>query len=222
MLEIVRSEEDVHATHHRVSGMNFIRGGYVVLASVQEPCAEAESQLVVSAALEMDMQPSSPAPDNDLREDDDDDDDPSTPREDVIQTPPPILAPQLQTPSTSRPANLYSQKSKSLQVNIREPPSKELVQHVVDAFNASLPSSPIRSAPQRRPSLSPSAPTQEDLPQEELSPVRERKSKTKQDKRPKKKPRGLLGRLYSTRLLKVTALKILCTFFKSNKSCHSK
>ena len=54
VLEIVRSEEDVHAAHHKVSGMNFILGGYAVPPSVQEPCAEADSQLVVSTAPEMD------------------------------------------------------------------------------------------------------------------------------------------------------------------------
>ena len=34
MLEIVRSDEDVHAAHHRVSKMNFIPGGYAVPPSV--------------------------------------------------------------------------------------------------------------------------------------------------------------------------------------------
>ena len=62
MLEIVRSDEDVHAAHHRVSGMNFIPGGYAVPPSVREQRAEAESQLVVSTAPETDTQPLSPAP----------------------------------------------------------------------------------------------------------------------------------------------------------------
>ena len=93
MLEIVCSDEDVHAAHHRVLGMNFIPSGYTVPPSVREQCAKAESQLVVSIAPETDTQPSSPAPDNDARDDNDDDDEPSTPREDVIQTPPPIPAP---------------------------------------------------------------------------------------------------------------------------------
>ena len=43
MVEIVCSEEDEHAAHHRVLGMNFIPGGYVVPALVREPRAEAES-----------------------------------------------------------------------------------------------------------------------------------------------------------------------------------
>ena len=118
MLEIVRSDEDVHAAHHRVSGMNFIPGGYAVLPSVREQRAEAESQLVVSTAPETDTQPPSPALDNDAGDDNDDDDEPSTPREDVIRTPPPIPAPQLQTPPALRPANVFTRKSKSLQVNI--------------------------------------------------------------------------------------------------------
>ena len=74
MLEIVRSKEDVHSAHYRVSGMNFIPGGYVVPAAVREAHVEAESQLVVSAPAETDMQPPSPVLDNDPREDDDDED----------------------------------------------------------------------------------------------------------------------------------------------------
>ena len=179
VLEIVCSDKDVHATHLRVSGMNFIPDGYAAPPLVRKQRVEAESQLVVSTAPETDTQPPSPAPDNDPRDDNVDDDEPSTPREDVIRTPPPVPAPQLQTLPASRLANVFSRKSKSLQVNIREPPSQELIQRVVDAFNASLPSSPRRSAPQRRPSLLPSAPTQEDLPQEELSPLRERRTKLK-------------------------------------------
>ena len=188
MLEIVRSDEDVHAAHHRVSGMNFIPGGYAVPPLVRKQRAEAKSQLVVSTAPETDTQPPSPAPDNDAGDDNDDDDKPSTPCEDVIRTPPPIPAPRLQIPPASRPANVFTRKSKSLEVNIRESPSKELVKRVVDVFNAVLPASLISSASQRRLSLSPSAPTQEDLPQQELLPVLERRTKMKQDKRPKKKP----------------------------------
>ena len=95
MLEIVRSEEDVHAAHHKVLGMNFIPGGYAVPASVREARAEVESQLVVSAAAKMDTQPLSPVPDNDPREDDDDENKPSTPCEDVIPAPLTIPVPQL-------------------------------------------------------------------------------------------------------------------------------
>ena len=75
--------------------MNFIPSGYAVLPLVREQRAEAESQLVVSTVPETDTQPSSPAPNNDPRDDNVDDDEPSTPREDVIRTPPPVPAPQL-------------------------------------------------------------------------------------------------------------------------------
>ena len=108
MLEIVRSDEDVHAAHHRVSGMNFIPDGYAVPPSVREQRAEEESQLVVSTTSETNMQPPSPAPDNDAGDDIDDDDEPSIPRKDVIRTLPPIPAPQLQTPPASRPANVFT------------------------------------------------------------------------------------------------------------------
>ena len=44
MLEIVLcSEEDVHAAHQGVSGMNFIPDGYAVPTLVREARAEAES-----------------------------------------------------------------------------------------------------------------------------------------------------------------------------------
>ena len=119
MLEIVRSNEDVHAAHHRVSGMNFIPGGYAVPPLVREQHAEVESQLVVSTAPETDTQRSSPAPDNDARDDNDDDNEPSTPHEDVIRTLPPIATPQLQTPPALRPANVFTRKSKSLQVSLQ-------------------------------------------------------------------------------------------------------
>ena len=98
--------------------------------------------------------------------------------------------PQLQSPSASNPANTYSRKSKSLQVNIQEPPSEELVRQVAEALNTPLPSSPEASPIQRRGTVSPSAPTQEDVPQGELSPLCERRTKMKHDKRPRKKLRG--------------------------------
>ena len=41
--------------HHRVSGMNFIPSGYVVLAAVRDARAEAKSQLITSAPAETDM-----------------------------------------------------------------------------------------------------------------------------------------------------------------------
>ena len=71
------------AAHYRVSGMNFIPGGYVVLAVVREARIEAKNQLIVSAPAETDKQPPSLVADIDLQEDDNDEDKPSTHREDV-------------------------------------------------------------------------------------------------------------------------------------------
>ena len=130
VLEIVHSQEDVLAAHYRVSGMNFIPSGHVVSALVRDARGEVESQLIEGAPAETDTQPPSPNPNNEIQEDEDDEDESSTPRMNVIPNSPDRLAmppPQLQTPSTSNPTSTYSQKSKSLQVNIQEPPNDELV-----------------------------------------------------------------------------------------------
>ena len=120
------------AAHQRVSGMNFIPGGHVIPASIRDAQGEVESQLVEGAPAETDTQPPSPNPINETQEEDDDDDDdePSTPKVIVISSSPdqrPLPPPQLRTPPASNPANTYSRKSKSLQVNIQEPPSEELI-----------------------------------------------------------------------------------------------
>ena len=197
VLEIVRSQEDVLAAHQRVSGMNFIPSGHVILASIRNAQDEVESQLVEGALAETDTQPPSPNPINETREeeddDDDDDDEPSIPKVIVISSSPdrrPLPPPQLQTPPASNPANTYTKKSKSLHVNIQQPLSNELIRRVAKALGTPLPSSPGASPTQRRGTVSPSAPTREDLPQEELSPLRERRTKMKHDKRHKKRPRG--------------------------------
>ena len=189
VLEIVRSQEDVLVAHHRVSGMNFIPGGHVVPASVRDARGEVESQLIEGAPAKMDMQPLSPNPNNKIQEDVDDEDEPSTPRMNVIPSSlnrHAMPLPQLQTPFASNPASTYSRKSKSLQINIQEPPNDELVRRVIEAFNTPLPSSSGASSIQKRRIVSSSAPTQEDLPQEELLPPRERRTKMKHDKWPRK------------------------------------
>ena len=132
------------AAHHRVLGMNFIPGGHVAATSIRDARGEVESQLIEGAPAKTDTQPPFPNPDNEIQEDKDDKDGPSTPRVNVIpssldQRTMPL--PQLQTPSESNPASTYSQKSKSLQVNIQEPPNDELVRRVIEAFNTLLPSS---------------------------------------------------------------------------------
>ena len=156
--------------------------------SIRDARGEVESQLIEGAPVETDTQPPSPNPIHD-----DDDDEPSTPPVIVISSSPlrpPLPPPQLRTPPASNPANTYSKKSKSLQVNIHQPPSDELIRCVAEALNSPLPSSPRASPTQRMGSLSPTAPTKEDLPQEELSPPHERRTKLKHDQRPKKRPRG--------------------------------
>ena len=181
------------AAHQRVSGMNFIPGGHVIPASIRDARGEVESQLLEGAPAETDTQPPSPNPINETQEEEDDDDEPSTPKVIVISSSPdwrPLPPTQLQTPPASNPANTYSRKSKSLQVNIQEPPSNELIRRLAEALGTPLPSSLGASPTQRRGTVSPSAPTQEDLPQEELSPPRERRTKMKQDKRPKKRLQG--------------------------------
>ena len=52
------------AAHQRVLGMNFIPGGHVISASIQDARDEVESQLVERAPAEMDTQPPSPNPIN--------------------------------------------------------------------------------------------------------------------------------------------------------------
>ena len=148
--------------HQRVSGMNFIPGGHVILASIRDARDEVESQLVEGAPAETDTQPPSPNPINETQEEEDDNDEPFTPKVIVISStldrhslPPP----QLQTPPASNPANTYSRKSKSLQINIQELPSDELVRCVAEALGTLLPSLLRASSIQRREILSPIAPT---------------------------------------------------------------
>ena len=71
-MEFVHVADDVTVAHHRVSGMNFIPGGYMIPAKVWDASAEAESQLVANGVAENEMQPPSPVDDNkwhDMQED---------------------------------------------------------------------------------------------------------------------------------------------------------
>ena len=43
MVEFVHHVDDIVAAHYKVTGMNFILGGYKMLAAVREARAEAES-----------------------------------------------------------------------------------------------------------------------------------------------------------------------------------
>ena len=102
----------------------------MIPALIRVARSEVESQLVEGAPTETDTQLPSPNPINETQEEDDDngDDEPSTPKVIVISSSPdrrPLRPPQLWTPPASNPANTYSRKSKSFQVNIPEPPSEE-------------------------------------------------------------------------------------------------
>ena len=166
--------------------MNFIPDGHVIPTLIRHARGEVESQLVEEAPAEIDTQPPSPNPINETQEeeDDDDNDEPSTPKVIVISSSPdrcPLPPPQLQTPPASNPASTYSRKSKSLQVNIQESPSEELVRRLAEALATLLPSSLGASPILRKETVFSNAPTQ-DLPQGELSPPCEIRTKLKHDK----------------------------------------
>ena len=81
----------------------------------------------------------------------------------------------------------------TLKLDIRKPPpSKELIQRVAEILQAPQSTSKGGPRPKKKKVVisSTPAPTQEDHPEDELSTPQEVKSKTKQDKRPRKKPRG--------------------------------
>ena len=81
----------------------------------------------------------------------------------------------------------------TLKLDIRKPPpSEELIQRGAEILQAPQPTSKGGPRPKKKKVAvsSPLAPTQEDHLEDELSPPQEQRSKTKQDKRPRKKPRG--------------------------------
>ena len=80
----------------------------------------------------------------------------------------------------------------TLKLDIRiPPPSEELIQRVAEILKVPQSTSKgVRSKKKKVALSSPPAPTQEDQPENELSPPHELRTKTKQDKRPRKKPRG--------------------------------
>ena len=66
MVEFLRHAEDILGAHQRVAGMNFIPGGYKMLAAVREARVEAESHLLASGQGELDTEPPSPTYDDDF------------------------------------------------------------------------------------------------------------------------------------------------------------
>ena len=99
----------------------------------------------------------------------------------------------------------------TLKVDIRiPPPSKELIQRVTEILKAPQSTSKgVRPEKKKVTPSSPPAPMQEDHSEDELSPPCELRSKIKQDKWPRKKPRGYFGSFFSSRNCRVRTLKIL-------------
>ena len=99
----------------------------------------------------------------------------------------------------------------TLKLDIRIPlPSEELIQRVAEILKAPQSTSKgVRPKKKEVAVSSPLAPTQEDHPEDELSPPHELRSKTKQDKRPKKKPRGWFGSFIGSGNYRVRTICIL-------------
>ena len=68
VVEFVCHAEDILGAHQRVTGMNFIPGGYKMPTAVREARAEAKSQLVASGAGDIDTEPPSPTYNDDFRD----------------------------------------------------------------------------------------------------------------------------------------------------------
>ena len=85
-----------------------------------------------------------------------------------------------------------TREPQTLKLDIRiPPPSKELIQRVIEILKAPQSTSKgVRPKKKKVAPSSPPAPMQEDHPEDELSPLHKLRSKIKQDKRPRKKPRG--------------------------------
>ena len=97
------------------------------------------------------------------------------------------------TPEVRDPESPPATDPQTLKLDIRKPPpSEELIQRVAEILQAPQPTSKGGLRPNKKKVVasSPPAPTQEDHPEDELSPPQEKKTKTKQDNRPRKKPRG--------------------------------
>ena len=101
--------------------------------------------------------------------------------------------PMQETPEVRDPESHPATDPLTLKLDIwKPPPSKELIQRVVEILQVAQPTSKGGPRPKKKKVVasSPPAPMQEDHPEDELSPPQEQRSKTKQDKWPRKKPRG--------------------------------
>ena len=101
--------------------------------------------------------------------------------------------PVQETPAVQGAESPPATNPQTLKMDIRKPPpSKELIQRVAEILQAPQSTSKGGPHPKKKKVVvsSPPAPTQKDHPEDELSPPQELRSKTKQDKWPRKKPRG--------------------------------
>ena len=101
--------------------------------------------------------------------------------------------PVQETPTVRDAESPPAMDPQTLKLDIRKPPpSEELIQRVAEILQAPQSTSKGGPRPKKKKVVvsSPPAPTQEDHPEDELLPPQEVRSKTKQDKRPRKKPKG--------------------------------
>ena len=197
-MEFIRLVDNVVATHHKVSGMNFIPGGYMIAATVWEASAEAESQLVASGAVESETEPPSLADDKIFCDTQDDEDLPPSPVDEDL---PPLPADEDLPPSHPNEVHIGSphqdagrppaqetqveldielplaRDPQTLKLDIRKPPlSKELIQRMNEIIRAPQSTSKGVCLKKKKVPSSPPTPTQEDHPEDELSPPRKLRS----------------------------------------------
>ena len=193
-MEFVYHADDSTAAHHRVSGMNFILGGYTKPVAVWKARAKAKSQLVASGEAENETEPPSPTDGNVWCNTKDDEDLPPSPpdevhigslRQDAVR---PLAQ---ETQAVSDVEMPPARDPHTLELDIwKPPPNVELIQRVSEIFKAPQSTSKGVCLKKKKVPSSPPPPTQEDHPKDELMLIRKLKSKFKQDKRPRKKPKG--------------------------------
>ena len=193
-MEFVCHADDVVAAHHSVSGMNFIPGGYTIPATIREARAEAESQLVANGAVESEIEPPSPANENEFLDTQDDKDlpplptdvdlPPSRPDEVHIGSPcqdagrPPAQDIQAELDVESP----HARDPQTLKLDIRKPPpSKELIQRVSEIMRVPQSTSKGDRRKKKKVPSSVLAPMQLDHPKDDLLSLCELRSKLKQD-----------------------------------------
>ena len=101
--------------------------------------------------------------------------------------------PVQETPAMRDAQSPLATDPQTMKLDIQKPaPSEELIQRVAEILQAPQPTSKGGPRPKKKKVVvsSPPASMQEDHLEDEVSAPQEQRSKTKQDKRPRKKPRG--------------------------------